>query len=87
MQNVACDTVLLVYLPTCLLTYLLTYGSQSDLYQLYATDAAHSLPVLVFSSLANVCIVVLQFYWATLIVKAVQKMLGGGKSGKGGKAS
>ena len=68
-----------------LVTYA-SYGFQSDLYQLYPTGTAHSLPVLAFSSLANVCIVVLQLYWATLIVKGMQKMFGGGR-GKSGKAA
>jgi len=66
-----------------------SYGFQSDLYQLYATGdfVTHSLPVLAFSSLANVGIVLLQFYWATLILKGVQKLLTGGGGGKGGKKS
>ena len=43
--------------------------------------------MLAFSSLANVGIVLLQFYWATLILKGVQKLLTGGGGGKGGKKS
>jgi hypothetical protein len=66
-----------------------SYGFQSDLYQLYATGdfVTHSLSVLAFSSLANVGIVLLQFYWATLILKGVQKLLAGGGGGKGDKKS
>ena len=48
--------------------------------------------MLAFSSLANVGIVLLQFYWATLILKGVRKLLAGGDGGKkggkkGGKAA
>ena len=66
-----------------------SYGFQSDLYQLYATGdfVTHSLPVLAFSSLANFSIVLLQFYWATLILKGAQKLLAGGGGGKGDKKS
>lgn len=67
-----------------------SYGFQSDLYQLYATGdfVTHSLPVLAFSSLANIGIVTLQLYWATLILKGVRKLLAGGDGGKkGGKKS
>ena len=44
--------------------------------------------MLAFSSLANFSIVLLQFYWATLILKGAQKLLaGGGGGGKGDKKS
>ena len=61
-------------------------GFQRDLYQLYMTGTAHSLPVVAFSSLSNILIVCLQLYWSTLIIKGMQKTLAGG-GGKGGKAS
>ena len=43
--------------------------------------------MLAFSSLANIGIVTLQLYWATLILKGVRKLLAGGDGGKGGKKS
>ena len=60
-----------------------SYGFQSDLYQLYATGNAHSLPAVAFLSLSNAFILLLQLYWSTLIFKNMRKMMLGGKGGKG----
>ena len=70
---------------------LVTYASigfQRDLYELYATGTAHSPVVIVLSMLFNVLICALQFYWSTLIVAGMRRVLvgGGGGGGKGGKS-
>lgn len=72
-------------LRVVLVTYS-SYGFQRDLYLLYATGTAHSLPVLAFSVVSNLFIVFLQLYWSSLIIKGMQRLLmgGGGKRDKSG---
>lgn len=50
---------------------------QKDLYELYSTGAAHSVPAVAFMSISNIFVVCLQFYWATLIFKGLYKMFTG----------
>ena len=59
-----------------------SWDLQCDLYQLYVTGTAHSVAAVVFVSLSNGFVSLLQLYWATLILKGGKKMLaGGGKPG------
>ena len=62
------------------LTLPLSYCFQRDLYALYATGTAHSVPAVAFSSLANVFVCGLQCFWSTLIIKGLGKVLSGGKA-------
>lgn len=60
-----------------------SYHFQRDLYELYATGQAHSLPAVAFMSISNLFVSGLQLYWGTLVVKNIQRTLfGGGKSSK-----
>ena len=61
------------------LTLPLSYSFQRDLYALYATGTAHSVPAVAFCSLANAFVCALQVFWATLIMKGLVKMVSGGK--------
>ena len=70
------------------LTSYVSVGFQRDCYQLYSTTgAAHSVPAVVFSSMANLFICALQLYWARLIINGLVSTLTGSKKGKNSKAA
>lgn len=64
------------------LTSVVSYEFQRDLYEIYTSGRAHSVPAVAFMSIANLFVCCLQFYWSTLIVKGVMKMVRGGGRGK-----
>jgi hypothetical protein len=63
-----------------------SYDFQVDLYELYATGTAHSVPAVFFMSLSNIFVVGLQLYWSTLIIKGLYG-LAFGKAPKKAKAT
>jgi len=67
------------------LTVPVSYAFQRDLLELLTSGAAHSRPAVIFTSIANLFVVGLQLFWATLIFKGLRKMLAGGKKGEGAK--
>lgn len=58
-------------------------GFQRDVFAVVAAGDAHSLATLAFFSVANVFLVGLQFYWASLILKRAAKTLAGAADDKG----
>jgi len=56
------------------LTSKVSYDFQLDLFELYASGRAHSVPAVIFVSMCNIITCGLQFYWASLIVKGFDRM-------------
>jgi hypothetical protein len=60
------------------LTLKVSYEFQLDLFELYTTGQAHSVPVVIFMSVSNFLVCALQCYWGTLVIKGIGRMFGGG---------
>lgn len=68
-----------------MLSTALSYYFQRDLYELYTTGTAHSLPAVAFISFANAFVVLLQLYWGSLVFKGIYAQFAGESKAASGK--